>query len=55
MASHDFSSIKSPLKLDELNFPIWKVKMNIFLKFLGVRVVKAITKEFVEPYGDEDP
>ena len=28
--------------------------MNLFLKSLGVRVAKAITKEFVEPHGDED-
>ena len=28
--------------------------MNIFLKSLGVRVAKAITKEFVEPHGNED-
>jgi len=28
--------------------------MNLFLKSLGVRVVKAITEEFVEPHGDED-
>jgi len=53
-ASHDFSSIKSPPKFDGLNFPIWKVKMNLFLKSLGVKVSKAITKEFVEPQGDED-
>ena len=54
MASHDFSSIKSPPKFDGLNFPIWNVKMNLFLKSLGIRVAKAITKEFVEPHGDED-
>ena len=54
MASLDFSSIKSPPKFDGLNFSIWKVKMNLFLKSLGVRVTKSITKEFVEPYGDED-
>jgi len=54
MALHDFSNIKSPLKFDGLNFPIWKVKMNIFLKSLRVRVAKAITTEFVEPHGDED-
>ena len=34
--------------------PIWKVKMNLFLKSLEVRVVKAITKEFIEPHDDED-
>ena len=28
--------------------------MNLFLKFLGVKVAKAITKEFIEPHGDED-
>ena len=27
--------------------------MNLFLKSLGVRVVRAITKEFVEPLTDE--
>ena len=54
MASHNFSSTKSPLKFDRLNFPSWKVKMNLFLKSLGVRVAKVITKEFVEPHGDED-
>ena len=54
MASHDFSSIKSPPKFDGLNFPIWKVKMSSFLKSLGVRVAKAITKKFIESHGDED-
>ena len=28
--------------------------MSIFLKFLRVRVAKAITKEFVKPHDDED-
>ena len=28
--------------------------MNLFFKSLGVIVVKDITKEFVEPHGDED-
>jgi len=28
--------------------------MNLLLKSPGVRVAKAITKEFVEPHGDED-
>ena len=53
MASYDFSTIKSPSKFNVLNFPIWKVKINFFLKSLGVRA-KAITKEFIEPHGDED-
>ena len=28
--------------------------MNLFFKSLGVRVAKAISKEFVEPHGDKD-
>ena len=60
---HDISrlsSIKSPPKFDGLKFPIWKVKMNLFLKSLGVRVAKAITKEFVKLtvmriYGPKQP
>ena len=54
MVSHDFSNIKSPLKFYRLNFPIWMVKMNLFLKSLGFRVAKDITKEFIEPHGNED-
>jgi len=54
IASDDFSSIKSPLKFDRLNFPLWKVKMTLFLKSLGVIVAKTITKEFVKPHDDED-
>ena len=27
--------------------------MNLFLKSLGVRIAKAITKEFIEPHSDE--
>ena len=53
MASHDFSSIKSLPKFDGLNFAIWKVKMTLFLKSLGARVAKDISKEFAEPHGDE--
>ena len=53
MASVDFSSIKSPPKFDGMNFPIWKVKMNLFLESLGVRVAKSITKKFIEPHSDE--
>jgi len=28
--------------------------MTLFFKSLGVRVAKAITKDFIEPEGDED-
>ena len=41
--------IKTPPKFDGLNFPIWKVKMVIFLQSLGSRFAKA-----VNPDGDED-
>jgi len=46
--------IKTPLKFDSLNFPIWKVKMTVFLQSLGSRVAKAVTKLFSVPIGDED-
>jgi len=46
-------SIKTPPKFDGLNFPIWKVKMTVFLQSLGSRVAKAVTKPFSTPPGDE--
>ena len=46
--------IKTPPKFDGLNFPIWKVKMTVFLQSLGSRVVKVVTKLFSAPFGDED-
>jgi len=46
--------IKTPPKFDGLNFPIWKVKMTIFLQSLGSRVAKTVTKPFTVPIGDED-
>ena len=45
---------KTPPKFDGLNFPIWKVKMTVFLQSLGSRVTKAVTKPFSAPFGDED-
>jgi len=44
--------IKTPPKFDGLKFPIWKVKMTVFLQSL--RVTKAVTKSFSIPSGDED-
>jgi len=44
MASHDSSSIKSPIKFHGLNFPIWKMKVTLFLKSLGFRVFKVMIK-----------
>ena len=46
--------IKTPPKFDGLNFPIWKVKMIIFLQSLGSQVAKAMNKLFSVPIGDED-
>ena len=46
--------IKTPLKFDGLKFPIWKVKMTIFLQSLRSRVAKAATEPFSVPVGDED-
>ena len=53
MTFHD-SSVKFSPKFDVLNFPVLKVKMTLFLKSLGVRVAKAISKEFVERHKDEE-
>ena len=41
--------IKTPPKFDGLNFPIWKVKMTVFLQSLGSRVAKAVTNPLVHP------
>ena len=46
--------IKTPPKFDDLNFLIWKVKMTVFLQFLGSRVAKVVTKSFIVPSGNED-
>jgi len=46
--------IKTPPKFDCLNFPIWKVKMTVFLQSLGSWVIKEVTKPFSIPIGDED-
>ena len=46
--------IKTPPKFDGLNFPIWKVKMTVFLQPLRNWVAKAVTKPFSVPIGDED-
>ena len=47
-------NIKSPPKFYGLSFPIWKVKMIVFLQSLGSRVAKAVTKPFSVATGDED-
>ena len=47
------NGIKTPPKFDGLNFPIWKVKITVFLQSLGSRVAKVVTKPFSVPPGDE--
>ena len=47
-------TIHCPLKFDGLYFPIWKIKMIIFLQSQDSCVAKTITKLFVCPEGDED-
>ena len=42
-------NIKVPPKFDGLNFPIWKIKMAIFLKSLGRDIFLATENEFKEP------
>ena len=46
--------IKTPPMFDGLKFPIWKVKMTVFLQSLGSRVAKAVTKPFSAPLGHDD-
>ena len=46
--------IKTPLKFNGLNFPIWKVRMTVFLQSLGSRVAKTVTKPYSAPTGDDD-
>ena len=36
----------SPPMFDILNIPIWKVKMSMYLKALGIHVYLAITKNY---------
>jgi len=47
-------SIKSPPKFDGINFPIWKLKMTLFLQSLRSQVAKAVTKPLSVPDSDED-
>ena len=49
MASHGNNfSVWSPLRLDSLNFPIWKIKMKVFLKSVGRDVLLSVEKDFKE-------
>jgi len=48
------SNHKTPPKFDGLYFPIWNVKMNIFLQSLGSLVAKSLTKPFSKPKGKEN-
>jgi len=45
--------IKTPRKFDGFNFPIWKVKMIVFLQSLRSRVATELTKPFSVSDSDE--
>jgi len=47
-------NIKTPPKFDGLNFPIWKVRMIIFLQSLGTLVAKSLNKPYSRPESEED-
>ena len=47
-------NIKTPPKFHGLNFPIWKVRITIFLQSLGSLVAKSLTKPFIRPESEED-
>ena len=47
-------NIKTPPKFGRLNFPIWKVRMTIFLQSLGSLVAKSLTKPYSALVGEED-
>ena len=49
-----YRGVDCPLKFDGFNFPIWKVKMTIFLESWGSRAATAISKQFVKPDDGED-
>ena len=42
-------NIKVPPKFNGINFPIWKIKMSVFLKFLGRDIHLAIENEYNDP------
>ena len=48
------NNIKTPPKFDGLNFPIWIVRMTIFLQSLSSLVAKSLTKPYSRPESEED-
>ena len=49
MSSGDNFNIKVPPRFSGINFPIWKIKMSVFLKSLGRDIHLAIENEFKDP------
>ena len=47
--THESFGVRVPPHFDGLNFPVWKIKMSVFLKSLGRDVFLSIGKEFIEP------
>jgi len=48
-SSHDSFNIRAPPRFDGVNFPVWKIKMSVFLKSMGRDVFLAIGTNFIEP------
>jgi len=46
---HESFSVRVPPRFDGVNFPVWKIKMSVFLKSLGRDIFLAIGNEFKEP------
>jgi len=47
--SYDSFSVRVPPRFDGVNFPVWKIKMSVFLKSLGRDIFLPIGNEFKEP------
>ena len=47
--SHNSFSVRVPPRFDGVNFPVWKIKMGVFLKSQSRDVFLAIGTNFVEP------
>ena len=47
--THESFSVRVPPRFDGVNFPVWKIKMSVFLKSLGRVIFLDIGNEFKEP------
>ena len=47
--THESFSVRVSSWFDGVNFPVWKIKMSVFLKSLGRDIFLAIGNEYKEP------